>query len=88
MLIKILHEIKSSKEPISLPALSNRLGIERGALEGMLMYWENRGHLYEGATQSNAAKKSKSCGCSCTGAESCPYMAKMPKTYSLPFEDR
>jgi hypothetical protein len=88
MLNQILQEIKTSKGPMSLPALSHKLGIERGALEGMLMYWVRKGRLKEDNTQASVVCKSGSCGSSCTGIENCPFIAQMPKSYSLRSKDK
>lgn len=83
MLKQILLEIKSAKEPVSLPALSRKLGIDRSALEGMLMYWVQKGRLSEDTTQGLEPCHTGVCGSSCTGPESCPFIAQMPKTYSI-----
>jgi len=88
MLNQILQEIKTSKGPMSLPALSHKLGIERGALEGMLMYWVRKGRLKEDNSQASDVCKSGYCGSSCTRTENCPFITQMPKSYSLHSKDK
>jgi hypothetical protein len=83
MLNQVLQEITNAKEPISLPVLSSRLGIERGALEGMLDYWVRKGRLKDDDAIPEGAHSAGSCGPSCGGADSCSFVAKIPKSYSL-----
>ncbi len=86
MLSQVLQEIKNSKEPVSLAALSQKLNIERGALEGMLAYWVRKGHLSDDTEQvetNSAVCASGACGSKCTGVNNCAFVAKMPKVYSV-----
>jgi len=90
MLNQILHTIEDASGPVNLNDLSRKLGIERSALEGMIQFWVRKGCLRdddadlaaEAAAMSNCA--STSCGGSCAGMADCPFVAKMPKTYSIP----
>ncbi len=85
MISQVLQEIMKSKEPVSLAALSQKLNIERGALEGMLAYWVRKNRLQEDGQESViSASTCVSCGCgsSCIGAANCPFVAKMPKIYT------
>jgi hypothetical protein len=88
MLNQVLQEISNTREPVSLPVLSHKLGIERSALEGMLTYWVRKGRLQVGdgdsdTGSSEAVCASGSCGSSCPGVSGCPFIAKMPKTYAI-----
>ena len=92
MLNQVLYEIKQSKESTSLSVLGRKLGIEQGALEGMLMYWVCKGRLKVDDDQVEK-KDEKDCSmggsCSaCSGAATCPFIARVPKTYSLSVVDR
>lgn len=84
MLNQVLHEITNASEPLSLTVISSRLGVERGALEGMLDYWVRKGRLKDDDALPVGAHSAGSCGPSCGGANSCSFVAKMPKSYSLP----
>ncbi len=86
MLSQILHEITSAREPVSLSVLSHKLGIERSALEGMLAYWVRKGRLRNDdkpVEAADAACTSGSCGSFCPSVSGCPFIAKMPRTYSV-----
>lgn len=86
MLSQMLREITQSKEPITLAALSQKLNIESGALEGMLAYWVRKGRLHdedEPSETSALSCASSACGSTCTGFANCAFVARMPKTYSL-----
>jgi len=87
MLNQVLQEIANAKEPLSLTVLSNKLAIERGALEGMLAHWVRKGKLRDDDAEEASACNTGgvgSCGSTCTGTNPCSFVAKMPKTYSLP----
>ena len=62
--------------------LSQRLGIERSALEAMIEYWVRKGRLFEdeGTACSPAGGH---CGGSCTGAAECAFVAKMPRSWMV-----
>jgi len=87
MLNQVLTEITNADEPISLTVLSHKLGIEPGALEGMLAYWVRKGKLRDDDAEDASACHTGSvgsCGSTCTGTETCSFVARMPKSYSLP----
>lgn len=84
MLNQVLQEITNANEPLSLTVLSSRLGVERGALEGMLDYWVRKGRLKDDDVHPENGHSAGNCGPSCGGAETCSFVAKMPKSYSLP----
>jgi hypothetical protein len=94
MLNQVLQEITNAQESLSLTALSSRLGIERGALEGMLEYWVRKGRLKDDdiAPDSLAGTRNGdsagSCGGNCSGTASCSFVARMPKSYSVPGKKR
>jgi hypothetical protein len=87
MLNQVLQEIANAKEPLSLTLLSGRLNIERSALDGMLAHWVRKGKLRDDDAEEASACNTggvSSCGSTCTGADTCPFVAKMPKSYSMP----
>ncbi len=87
MLNQVLHEIENAHGTINLTDLSSKLGIERSALEGMMAFWVRKGRLRDDDADLAAVMPtcaSASCGGSCPGMAACPFVAKMPKTYSIP----
>ena len=82
MLKLVLQSIESSKGPVHVAELSQRLGIERSALVGMIDYWVRKGRLYD-SDGAACAPSTGHCSTSCTGAANCPFVAKMPKMYEI-----
>lgn len=84
MLREVLQAIETADGPIHVAALSQQLGIERGALEGMIDYWVRKGRLQASRTaDSVCAPTAGHCGGGCTGAAACPFIARMPKSYII-----
>lgn len=91
MLNQVLQEIANAKEPLSLTALSNKLAIEPSALDGMLAHWVRKGKLRDDDAEETSACHTDgagSCGSTCTSPAHCPFVAKIPKTYSIPVKTR
>lgn len=87
MLNQVLQEIKFSQSSLNLSDLSYKLNIERSALEGMLQFWVRKGRLRDDDADLAAVTSTcspPSCGGSCADMAVCPFVAKMPKTYSIP----
>jgi hypothetical protein len=87
MLNQVLQEIESTQGTLTLNDLSRKLGIERGVLDGMIQFWVRKGRLLDEDAVDSAASlecSGGSCGASCVGLAECAFVAKMPKTYSLP----
>ena len=82
MLKLVLETIEASKGPIHVAELSQRLGIERSALEGMIDYWVQKGRLYEGDGAA-CAPGAGHCSSSCSGSANCAFVAKMPRMYEI-----
>lgn len=82
MLKLVLESIEGTKGPVNVAELSQRLGIERSALEGMIAYWVQKGRLIDddGMACSPASAR---CSTSCTGASTCAFVAKMPKSFTV-----
>ena len=86
MLRQVLRELESAQGPVNTNELSRKLGIERSALEGMIEFWVRKGRLKSDdqiAAETLATCTTGSCSCSCPGPRECPYLMKMPLTYSL-----
>lgn len=88
MLLRVLQAVKSADGPVTLTELSRKLYIVPSALEGMLDYWAGKGRLVVDGRSTAAcagacSTASGSCG-SCSGAEGCPFMARLPRSYALP----
>ena len=91
MLGQILQELRSAKSALNLNELSHKLGIERSALEGMIVYLAQKGKLQDDDEAMQAvlgACNTGSCGGSCRGPQGCPFAMKMPRTFSLISTDR
>lgn len=87
MLRRVINEIEQVHGVITLKELSRTLNIEPGALSGMIDYLVQKGHIRDDdrpAANSASTCASAACGSSCAGMAACPFIAKMPKTYSLP----
>ena len=86
MLRQVLQELESAPGPVNINELSQKLGIERSALEGMIQFWVRKGRLKTGsqaATEMAELCTTGSCGCACAGPVECPYVITMPQTYTL-----
>jgi len=86
VLNSVLQEIEAAGGVLNLDELSGRLGVERGALEGMIQFWVRKGRLKDDDLEMDAAMSS--CGLSgacgnCPGPANCAFVMKMPKSYSL-----
>lgn len=84
MLIQVLQEIKSSEGALNLADLHRKLGVEPGALDGMIRFLVQTGRLVdEDARIEDCDTMTGGCGPSCTGLIECTFVTKMPKTYKL-----
>jgi hypothetical protein len=90
MLSQVLAELKGAESALDLNELSRRLGIERTALEGMILTLVHQGKLQDDEKAYEVAMglcDSRSCGASCPGPKGCPFIVKLPRTYSLTATD-
>jgi len=87
MLSQVIHEIESAQGPITVGELSRKLNIEPNALEGMLQFWVRKGRIQDDDALEDCSDIAGSCGKSCSGTAECSFIAKMPKTYSVPNPD-
>ena len=84
MLNQILREIKTAKGPITVPELSRKMGVEPDALEGMIRFLVRKNILQDDDTVKNCNTDYGACTSSNCETSSCVFIAKMPKTYSIP----
>lgn len=85
MLQQVLHEIETAQGPVDVAGLSRKLGVERGALEGMVAFWVRKGRLrssQEGMVEE-ACGGGLGCGGVCPGPEACPWVLKLPRSYRV-----
>jgi len=86
MLYAILHELQTAPGPVTLQQLSRKLGIQPGALDGMIQFWERKGRLViddglGGAAEINVCG-GKTCLRSCPGPAQCPLVTAPLKSYT------
>ena len=79
MLQQVLKELESAQGQVNLDDLSRKLGVERGALEGMISFLVHKGRLRD----DFLACAGGNCGASCSGVQSCLLMTKLPRSFSL-----
>ena len=69
MLTSVLHEIENSKGAIRMEALSQKLGIDEGVLEGMIEHWVRKGRIQR-MDQDDLLCGAEDC------KETCPFCSK------------
>ena len=91
MLNRVLNEIKQANGPVLLADLSRKLDIEPDALQGMIAFLVRKGRLQDDEGETAVLP---TCSCSpanhgpaCAGTGKCAFVAKMPKSYSLPLRN-
>ena len=87
MLSLLLEELKSAESALNINELSRKLDIDRSALEGMIDYLVKKGKLQDDDKAYDAAVRPMcnpaSCGGSCLGPSECPFVVRLPRTFSL-----
>ena len=80
MLQQVLIALETATGPVSLDELSRQLGIERGALEGMIAFWVRKGRLQDSSNLCGAAGP----GCSCSSHPGgCSFDHAGPRTITV-----
>jgi hypothetical protein len=87
MLFELLRLIESASGPVTLSDLQRTLVVDAATLDGMIQFWVRKGRLHvngrsEAVCGSECATAGCSCG-SCSGAEGCPFIARLPIAYEL-----
>ena len=83
ILRSVLAAFEDARGPLSLADLSRELGIETGALEGMLDFWLRKGRLrIVGPGASPDSCDMKHCA-HCAASETCAVMFATPRRYVL-----
>ena len=81
MLRKVLQAFEEADGPVKLADLSRDLGVEPGALEGMVDFWVRKGRL-QASGQGSGFFACAVAGCNtCGEADGCPLVAKLPRMY-------
>jgi hypothetical protein len=85
MLKEILAEFDRVDAPLDLNELSERLNIQKSALQGMIITLVNQGKLNTDA-DAGSSQGEVSCGgvqcMGCSAASNCPFIGKMPTSYT------
>lgn len=84
MLKQVLYEIETARGPITVRALSQKLAVGADAIEGMIQFLVRKGLLQDDDNAANCNTDSGACTSSSCETSSCVFIAKMPKTYSIP----
>lgn len=90
VLLQVLDKIRSAGSAVNLNELSRQLGVKRSALEGMITHLVQKGKLQDDDETLAAVTtvcNGSSCGGSCPGLPHCPFITKMPRTFSLNLDD-
>lgn len=74
LLRQVLDEFDVQTGPASVAEMARRLGVEPGALQGMLDYWVRKGRL---RVVSSCAQSCSGCG----SAKACPFVMTLPPMY-------
>jgi predicted ArsR family transcriptional regulator len=85
VLREIINILQRTETSLSLDDLSKRLGVGKGALNGMLETLIHMGKIEaDSNTQDVDSPMCKGRTCrGCAAAKGCPFAGKMPQTYSL-----
>jgi len=82
MLSEVLRTLNNATEPFSIPELSRRLDLDRSVLDGMLTHLILMGKLKD--EDSDPERSEFTCSAShCGHSDTCSFVAKMPKSYSI-----
>ncbi|MEW6578652.1 MAG: FeoC-like transcriptional regulator [Chloroflexota bacterium] len=76
---QVLQTFEEARAPRTLSQLARELDIPPGMLEGMIDHWVRKGKLRE--TGSSPACTT------CGQSASCPFIAKMPRSFELVTDD-
>ncbi len=83
MLRKVLQAFEEADGPVKLADLSRELGVEPGALEGMVDFWVRKGRIQASGQGSGLfACTTTDCG-TCGDVNSCPLVARLPQMYAI-----
>lgn len=83
MLRKVLQAFEEADGPVKLADLSRELGVEPGALEGMVDFWVRKGRI-QAAGQDGGFFACATAGChTCGEVDGCPLVAKLPRMYAV-----
>lgn len=75
VLDRLVNEIRATRGPMQVEMLARRVGVQVSALPGMLETLERKGILSLPTESGEGYACSAACGHSCTGLETCPFIA-------------
>ena len=87
MLKQVLREFETAQGPITVRELSRKLKVDPNALEAMIQFWVRKGRIQDDDATISCSEEMGDCSTSCCGTANCAFIAKMPKTYSIPEAD-
>ena len=85
VLDRVVAELRSSDAPVRLRDLAARLDVEQSALRGMVEVLIHTGVLADldrNTDQGDMACAGTACGTTCVGLADCPFLARMPISWS------
>jgi len=83
MIRQIIDEIENANGAVALNTLCLKLGIDRSACEGMFQYLIRTGRLVKESDLTEPGDGVQGCASTCAKGANCPFVAKMPDTYTL-----
>ncbi len=86
MLQQVLHEIEHARGSLSVGDLARKLGVDRGTLDGMILFWVRKGRIVVSDVDGQPCATGSGCG-SCGTAAGCPFASKAPRTFALVMEE-
>lgn len=89
ILDQLIDELRDAGGPIRSSDLAHRIGVSESALDGMIGVLAAKGVLTSPSDpmQGEAiACSGVACGSNCVGLEACPFVARVPDTYTLVVE--
>jgi hypothetical protein len=75
-LSQVLNAFEHNQGPVTMAQIARQLELSPARLEGMIQYWVRKGKL----RRVNQYKECGSCG---HGADSCPFVVELPRSYEL-----
>ncbi len=84
MLREIINILRTEDAPLSVDILSQRLDVDKSAVEGMLAMLQKKGMIKMDDMGETNGSGCQGFSCSgCATAQGCPFVGKMPRRYTL-----
>lgn len=90
MLTELLQMLQTSDQALTVSDLSRRMQVEPAVLEDLIAFWVRKGRISDGVTHQNLASvcTGGSACTTCGGAQTCAFVARVPKSYALTNRNR